>query len=69
MFLFKVSLEADSVWSKWSHKKVPPLYVVSETKDSAFRYVEKYLKDGLKVKNITKLASQMATYMYSGASK
>lgn len=69
MYLFRVSLQADSVWSKWSHKKVPPLYVVAETKDASLRYVETYLRDGLKPKSVTKLAGQLGTYMYSGASK
>jgi len=66
MYLWRVSLKTNDVWSRFYNKKLKPIYAVSATKESVTEYVEKHIKEGLKVKSVSKLGEQLATYMYSG---
>jgi hypothetical protein len=68
-YLYRVSLEADSVWSKFSHKKVKPLYVVMSSKETARDYAERNIRSGLKVKSISLIAKQLAGSVFTGEIK
>lgn len=68
-YLYRVSLEADSVWSRFSHKKIKPIYVVMSSKDAARDYAERNLKSGLKVKSISLIAKQLAGNIFTGEIK
>lgn len=65
-YLYRISLEADGVFSKWHRKNVPPLYYVSDSKHNATKWAESNLKEGVKVKTITRLAEQLSSNLFTG---
>ena len=39
-YLFKIRLKSENVWSRYSNKKLRPIYVVESDKDSAKAYTK-----------------------------
>lgn len=72
MYLFKISLQPIDVWSPFYAKslkgKLKPIYVVADTKDAAISYANSYIRSGLTVKSVSRLAKQLGTNMFSGNS-
>lgn len=67
MNLYRLSLKPTDVFSRFYSKKIPPIYLVAETKDAAFRVAEKHLKDGLSVKSISVLGVALGDRIFSGS--
>lgn len=66
-YLFKVSLEPTNVWSRYANKTLKPIYVVQPDKDSAMKYAEKHLRDGISIKAISQLAEQYGGCLFGNA--
>lgn len=68
-YLYRISLEAKDVWSKYSGKKVKPIYVVMSSKESARDYAERNIRNDLKIKSISLIAKQLAGNVFTGELK
>lgn len=66
-YLYKVSLKATDSWSRYTHKKLRPIYVVQSTKEDAKVYAERHLREGLSVKSVSLLAEQYGGCMFGSA--
>ena len=65
MKLFKVSVQHKCKWRK--ERKC--YYAVSETKEAARGYVEKYLNTDYEVSHVSELGDQLAGYLYASKLK
>lgn len=66
MYLYRVSLCAENVWSPYYLKKVKPIYLVSRNKEYAKEYATNHMKRGLAIKSISLIARQLAPVVFTG---
>ncbi len=64
--LYRVTLKPTDAWSKCTHTKLKPMYVVEDSKKGARSYAERHLKAGLSIKSVSFLGEQLGMSMYSG---
>ena len=67
MYLFKISLKTKGVPKAYRLAKQKPIYLVASTKEAAERLANEKIRDHLEVVRISKLAEQLAPYVFSGA--
>ena len=63
-YLFRVSLTATSVWSKYYAKHVRPIYVVARDAEDARQKVLSQLVPDVTVKSVAKLGAQLSVIMF-----
>lgn len=66
MYLYRVSLCADNVWSPYYLKKVKPIYLVARNKEDAKQFAEGHLKKGLTIKTISLIARELSPVVFTG---
>lgn len=66
MNLYRLSLMPSDVFSPFFARKLAPLYIASETKESALEMANRHLKTGLSVKSISLLGVALSDRMFSG---
>ena len=65
--LFRATIQYVDVWSESKHKRklLKPLYVVASDKADAVTKINNHLNSDYKVKNVSRLASQMSGILFS----
>ena len=61
-YLYRISTKRTDVWSTKTPK---PVYFVAESKEAAGAWSVEHLAIGLSVSKITRLASQVATHVFT----
>jgi hypothetical protein len=63
-YLFRVSLDFSECYNMPACTM--PVYVVSTDKENARTYAEKHLRQGVKVKSVSKLGRQLGNHFFRG---